>query len=51
MALARGDLGSSRRTFTPVADEIAARLPATAELVTRQLAEHGPLIEHGGPEE
>jgi ABC-type dipeptide/oligopeptide/nickel transport system permease component len=33
-ALARGDLGSSRRTFVPVADEIRDRLPATAELVT-----------------
>lgn len=31
--LARGDLGSSRRTFAPVRDEIANRLPATAELV------------------
>jgi peptide/nickel transport system permease protein len=32
-ALARGDLGTSRRTFTPVAEDIALRLPATAELV------------------
>jgi len=32
-ALAQGDLGTSRRTFTPVADDIALRLPATAELV------------------
>ena len=31
--LARGNLGSSRRTFAPVRDEIADRLPATAELV------------------
>jgi len=31
--LMRGNLGSSRRTFTPVRDEIADRLPATAELV------------------
>ena len=32
-ALLRGDLGSSRFTFVPVTDEIARRLPATAELV------------------
>ena len=32
-ALLRGDLGSSRFTFVPVADDIARRLPATAELV------------------
>lgn len=33
-AITRGDLGSSRRTFVPVATEITERLPATAELVT-----------------
>ncbi len=32
-ALLRGDLGSSRRTFIPVSQEIALKLPATAELV------------------
>lgn len=32
-ALLRGDLGSSRRTFVPVAEDIARKLPATAELV------------------
>lgn len=31
--LSRGNLGSSRRTFAPVREEIGARLPATAELV------------------
>ena len=31
--LAYGNLGSSRRTFAPVKDEIGERLPATAELV------------------
>ena len=31
--LANGNLGSSRRTFAPVKDEIGDRLPATAELV------------------
>lgn len=31
--LLKGDLGTSRRTFTPVAGEIRYRLPATAELV------------------
>lgn len=36
-ALVRGDLGSSRRTFVPVAEEIAARLPATAELVVASI--------------
>ena len=32
-ALLRGDLGSSRRTFVPVTEDIARKLPATAELV------------------
>jgi ABC-type dipeptide/oligopeptide/nickel transport system permease component len=32
--LLRGNLGQSRRTFTPVSQDIAERLPATAELVT-----------------
>ena len=32
-SLAQGDLGTSRRTFTPVSQDIAQRLPATAELV------------------
>lgn len=32
--LLQGNLGQSRRTFTPVASDIAQRLPATAELVT-----------------
>jgi ABC-type dipeptide/oligopeptide/nickel transport system permease component len=32
--LVQGNLGQSRRTFTPVAQDIAERLPATAELVT-----------------
>jgi ABC-type dipeptide/oligopeptide/nickel transport system permease component len=32
--LLQGNLGQSRRTFTPVAQDIAERLPATAELVT-----------------
>lgn len=31
--LLKGDLGTSRRTFTPVAGEIRFRLPATAEMV------------------
>ena len=31
--LSNGDLGSSRRTFAPVKEEIGERLPATAELV------------------
>ncbi len=31
--LVRGNLGSSRRTFAPVREEIGVRLPATAELV------------------
>ena len=31
--LLRGDLGTSRRTFVPVAQEIGDRLPATGELV------------------
>lgn len=31
--LLNGNLGSSRRTFAPVIDEISVRLPATAELV------------------
>ena len=31
--LLKGNLGSSRRTFAPVKDEIGDRLPATAELV------------------
>lgn len=37
-ALMRGDLGTSRRTFTPVAEDIALRLPATAELVLASIA-------------
>lgn len=31
--LAQGNLGTSRRTFTPVSQDIAQRLPATTELV------------------
>lgn len=33
VGLTQGDLGESRRTFTPVTQEISERLPATAELV------------------
>lgn len=32
--LLKGDLGTSRRTYVPVIDEIGRRLPATTELVT-----------------
>lgn len=32
-ALARGDLGSSRISYIPVAEDIALKLPATAEMV------------------
>lgn len=39
--LLKGDLGTSRRTFTPVAAEIRYRLPATAELVFYALVVSG----------
>lgn len=35
--LLQGNLGQSRRTFTPVSRDIAERLPATAELVTASI--------------